>query len=452
MSRKEYTVPKGDLWGHLRQAEKVGEETEGNRRSSHVHDHQKSYNHLVCMSNYDITELGWENGQPLMHEHVGILPAVPDSKTTWDRTDDTLESIVHQATYPNVNLPEFDHHLNQNHQLTNKNSIVTPSTRIWGENSNHVEMSPPVYTKKRVQSSEHSDQCRGMNNLTISHQNHADKRPCGSGNATFAKNNDATMMTWASLESPRSMRSKTKPVDEDSACHAGSEIPDEEPVNKGETAPSHSSKRSRVAAVHNQSERKRRDRINQKMKTLQRLVPNANKTDKASMLDEVIEHLKQLQAQVQMMSSRNIPHMMMPLGMQQQLQMSLLARMGMGAAPGLNFGSMLDMTNIARTASQPHPSLIHPNSATTAVTPTFIPPQFMFPPMISRQVQSQANMVQEATGTNPVPFSDPYRALLTQSMNMELNNKMAAAVYQQQLNQAAQTTNGTSNPKHVQRE
>lgn len=49
MSRKEYTVPKGDLWGHLRQAEKVGEETEGNRRSSHVHDHQKSYNHLVCM-------------------------------------------------------------------------------------------------------------------------------------------------------------------------------------------------------------------------------------------------------------------------------------------------------------------------------------------------------------------------------------------------------------------
>lgn len=145
------------------------------------------------------------------------------------------------------------------------------------------------------------------------------------------------------------------------------------------------------------------------------------------MLDEVIEHLKQLQAQVQMMSSRNIPHMMMPLGMQQQLQMSLLARMGMGAAPGLNFGSMLDMTNIARTASQPHPSLIHPNSATTAVTPTFIPPQFMFPPMISRQVQSQANMVQEATGTNPVPFSDPYRALLTQVCS---NNVKSFKIYE----------------------
>ncbi|RLN42629.1 transcription factor UNE10 isoform X2 [Panicum miliaceum] len=60
-----------------------------------------------------------------------------------------------------------------------------------------------------------------------------------------------------------------------------------------------STKRSRAAAIHNESERKRRDRINQKMKTLQKLVPNSSKTDKASMLDEVIDYLKQLQAQVQ---------------------------------------------------------------------------------------------------------------------------------------------------------
>lgn len=49
MSRKDYTVPEGDLRRHLRQAEKVGAEAEGNRRSSHVHNHQKSYDHLVCM-------------------------------------------------------------------------------------------------------------------------------------------------------------------------------------------------------------------------------------------------------------------------------------------------------------------------------------------------------------------------------------------------------------------
>lgn len=49
MSRKDYTVPEDDLRGHLRQAEKVGAATEGNRRSAHVHNHQKSYDHLVCM-------------------------------------------------------------------------------------------------------------------------------------------------------------------------------------------------------------------------------------------------------------------------------------------------------------------------------------------------------------------------------------------------------------------
>ncbi|XP_022751259.1 transcription factor SPATULA-like [Durio zibethinus] len=71
-------------------------------------------------------------------------------------------------------------------------------------------------------------------------------------------------------------------------------------------APSRSSsKRSRAAEVHNLSEKRRRSRINEKMKALQNLIPNSNKTDKASMLDEAIEYLKQLQLQVQMLSMRN---------------------------------------------------------------------------------------------------------------------------------------------------
>uniref|UniRef100_A0A0E0DLP8 BHLH domain-containing protein n=1 Tax=Oryza meridionalis TaxID=40149 RepID=A0A0E0DLP8_9ORYZ len=63
-----------------------------------------------------------------------------------------------------------------------------------------------------------------------------------------------------------------------------------------------SSKRSRTAEVHNLSERRRRDRINEKMRALQELIPNCNKIDKASMLEEAIEYLKTLQLQVQMMS------------------------------------------------------------------------------------------------------------------------------------------------------
>lgn len=61
------------------------------------------------------------------------------------------------------------------------------------------------------------------------------------------------------------------------------------------------SRRSRAAEVHNLSERKRRDRINEKMKALQDLIPHCTKSDKASMLDEAIEYLKSLQQQVQIM-------------------------------------------------------------------------------------------------------------------------------------------------------
>ncbi|CAL4936290.1 unnamed protein product [Urochloa decumbens] len=60
-------------------------------------------------------------------------------------------------------------------------------------------------------------------------------------------------------------------------------------------------RRTRAAEVHNLSERRRRDRINEKMRALQELVPHCNKTDKASILDETIEYLKYLQMQVQIM-------------------------------------------------------------------------------------------------------------------------------------------------------
>ncbi|XP_062190527.1 transcription factor PHYTOCHROME INTERACTING FACTOR-LIKE 13-like isoform X2 [Phragmites australis] len=62
-----------------------------------------------------------------------------------------------------------------------------------------------------------------------------------------------------------------------------------------------SKRRTRAAEVHNLSERRRRDRINEKMRALQELVPHCNKTDKASILDEAIDYLKSLQLQIQIM-------------------------------------------------------------------------------------------------------------------------------------------------------
>ncbi|CAJ2646167.1 unnamed protein product [Trifolium pratense] len=90
----------------------------------------------------------------------------------------------------------------------------------------------------------------------------------------------------------------------DCESEEGAEVLTEEIPRKSGASRS-SSKRSRAAEVHNLSEKRRRSRINEKMKALQNLIPNSNKTDKASMLDEAIEYLKQLQLQVQMLSLRN---------------------------------------------------------------------------------------------------------------------------------------------------
>lgn len=116
------------------------------------------------------------------------------------------------------------------------------------------------------------------------------------------------------------------------------------------------SKRSRAAEVHNLSEKRRRGRINEKMKALQNLIPNSNKTDKASMLDEAIEYLKQLQLQVQMLSMRNglNLHPMYLSGALQPLQAPQMC-MGFGADNGtaMNMGSSmlpLDQDSAARNS------------------------------------------------------------------------------------------------------
>lgn len=61
-------------------------------------------------------------------------------------------------------------------------------------------------------------------------------------------------------------------------------------------------KRGQATDPHSIAERLRRERIAERMKALQELVPNANKTDKASMLDEIIDYVKFLQLQVKVLS------------------------------------------------------------------------------------------------------------------------------------------------------
>lgn len=132
--------------------------------------------------------------------------------------------------------------------------------------------------------------------------------------------------------------------------------------------PRSSSKRSRAAEVHNLSEKRRRSRINEKMKALQMLIPNSNKTDKASMLDEAIEYLKHLQLQVQLLSMRNgvnLHPVYIPGVLQQPMQLSQTcvgfedgnglpnANVEFSGNQGTSMQSTFDLPNQCTSSNQP---------------------------------------------------------------------------------------------------
>ncbi|XP_004289799.1 PREDICTED: transcription factor UNE10 [Fragaria vesca subsp. vesca] len=408
----------------------------------------------ASMSDYEVAELTWENGQVAMH---GLgLPRLPSKPPSWDkpRATGTLESIVNQAT--GTNLPRFSK-LPFDNTLTSatgggtNNELVTwfdhhRSVATSGAPSNTVTMDALVPCRNNQSDEPNSSHlidslvsvpgvlgssagtglingCStrvGSCSVAAAHgentrrmEKHAasvarvpstpewnSRSPSVSGSATFGLDSQQVTLD-------------TKGSDRDSACHSRlqREASDQEERKKRCTGKSSvSTKRSRAAAIHNQSERKRRDKINQRMKTLQKLVPNSSKTDKASMLDEVIEYLKQLQAQVHVISRMNMPAMMLPMAMQQQLQMSMMAprNMGMGIGMGMGMGMPgigMDMNNIAL-----------PNIA--GVPPVLHPTAFMAP---------MTSWDGSAGGADPL---SAYLACQSQPMSMEAYSMMAA-MYQQ---------------------
>ncbi|XP_077227952.1 transcription factor PIF1-like isoform X2 [Tasmannia lanceolata] len=128
-----------------------------------------------------------------------------------------------------------------------------------------------------------------------------------------------------------------------------------------------SKRKTRTAEVHNLSERRRRDRINEKMKALQELIPRCSKADKASMLDEAIEYLKSLQLQVQMMSMGcSMTPMMFPVVQQYMPPMGMRMEMPSMSRPMLMFPPFL------AGATMPGPSTNH-------LGPAFPMPVFPLP-------------------------------------------------------------------------
>ncbi|MBA0788017.1 hypothetical protein Gotri_025431, partial [Gossypium trilobum] len=72
--------------------------------------------------------------------------------------------------------------------------------------------------------------------------------------------------------------------------------------NQNEQQQQQQPKQKRRGKLHTISERRRRERIRGKIQALQELMPNCNKWDKASILDDAINCIKSLKVQVEMMS------------------------------------------------------------------------------------------------------------------------------------------------------
>ncbi|XP_019188967.1 PREDICTED: transcription factor UNE10 [Ipomoea nil] len=440
---------------------------------------------------YEVAELTWENGQLAMHG-LGpprvpskLLAAASAVKYTWDkpRAGGTLESIVSQATcMPATHgkgggdggrgggggelVPWFDHHgggAGDNPAAAAASVTVTMDALVPCANNNNSNTNTPAATARVAGFSGLVGSCSGAGAATreaslarvggaAAHDwsNRGADQMSMSGSATYGRDSQQVTIettydrdlgteayTSASMGSPENTSSdkqctnKSNDDNDHSVCHSRSQREigsDDEDKKKGNGKSSVSTKRSRAAAIHNQSERKRRDKINQRMKTLQKLVPNSSKTDKASMLDEVIEYLKQLQAQVQMMSRMNMSPMMFPLAMQQQLQMSMMAPAA-AAAMGMNMGmgmGVMDMNSVAAAAGRSNipgiPGLLHPAAASAAAA-AFMP--------MAAWWENSLDRMPTAAASSMMP--DPLTAFLasqSQPMTMDAYSRMAA-LYQQ---------------------
>ena len=102
------------------------------------------------------------------------------------------------------------------------------------------------------------------------------------------------------------------------------------------------------------------------------------------MLDEVIEYVKQLQAQIHMIGRMNMSPMMMPLAMQQQqqLQMAMMNPIGMGIGMGMGMPGVMDLNSIGGNRSN-----------IPGMPPMFQPSAFMQPTMASWDMQNTGDRV-----------------------------------------------------------
>ncbi|XP_066354735.1 putative transcription factor bHLH056 [Miscanthus floridulus] len=110
----------------------------------------------------------------------------------------------------------------------------------------------------------------------------------------------------AAVDDAPADHNRERPPNMEEKCHSGAEDSTENYYSCGsrkkETGGARRS-HSHPEETHNLTEKRRRRKINEKLKTLRQLVPGCDdKSNEASTLDQTIQHIKSLQQQIQVQS------------------------------------------------------------------------------------------------------------------------------------------------------
>ncbi|KVH91215.1 hypothetical protein Ccrd_006776 [Cynara cardunculus var. scolymus] len=395
---------------------------------------------------YAVAELTWKNGQLAMH---GLGPprvvnkphatAATLTKYTWDkpRAAETLESIVNQATLPPNHKPQMHIYgagdlvpwLDHQSSATAAGSFSASVTMTMDALVPSSNAQPPAAS---LRSGVGAGRCSTrVASCSGDQSGFVDQRIRGGGGGTAAatathewsscRDQSASGSANFGMESSRQLTVETCERELGVKGFTSTSMGSPENTTSGKRSTKSTSPDEQDSVCHSKPQSNMEEKKKGKGKS-----SISTKRNKASMLDEVIEYLKQLQAQIHMMSRMNMSPMMMPLAMQQQqqIQMAMMNPMGMGIGMGIGMGmpGVMDLNAIGGNRSN-----------IPGIPPVFHPATFMQTPMASWDMHTGGDRV-----TNP---NDPMAAFLacqSQPMTMDAYSKMVA-LFQHMQNQPCYT-------------
>ncbi|KAK7329952.1 hypothetical protein VNO77_24135 [Canavalia gladiata] len=262
--------------------------------------------HLDPSSNDLNSSLRNNNNHPQIHFDPSsnddflkhMLSNLPSSSWTLDEDQggpSTLhkplwETNSHQTPPDNVVFPPYDEHTNltskfRNHQITdNKDSALMLHHHLLMSSANSSLLHIPL-----------SDFDPSRNDV-VDASSFKPPTPAGEGSVQALYNGFS-----GSLQGAAHASNQTQHFQHSQGPSFGASAPASGSA-PGQPKQRVRARRGQATDPHSIAERLRRERIAERMKALQELVPNANKTDKASMLDEIIDYVKFLQLQVKVLS------------------------------------------------------------------------------------------------------------------------------------------------------